>query len=129
MGFGLAKLLLEHDAYVSIADVDQPALHKAAENLEAMSSSEKVIACLLDVRQPQQIAAWLDQTIERFGHIDSAANVAGVIDFPSTATLFEDQTNEGWDWVLGVNLNGLANCMRNELKTIELAIITPRSSV
>lgn len=119
MGFALARLLLQRGASVSIADVFKPGLDEAFQELKSVSSPDKVIACEVDVRQLHKVQAWLRQTIDTFGQIDGAVNVAGVFDTPPEGTLFEDQDGDDWDWVLGVNLTGLANCLKSGLKMME----------
>lgn len=125
IGLALAKLLLQNGASVSIADISTANLDKALQDLGNISGPDKVLATKVGVTQLSEIETWLSKTIERFGQIDGAANVAGVSDHSSRRKSFEDQSHDDWNWVLDVNLNGVARCMKSELKVMK----TPGSIV
>jgi NAD(P)-dependent dehydrogenase (short-subunit alcohol dehydrogenase family) len=61
------------------------------------------------------VQAFIDGTIERFGRVDYAANVAGVTRLgPGTAEL----SNAVWDEDYAINLKGLFLCERAELQAM-----------
>ena len=63
-----------------------------------------------------EVAAWLDETIGRFGKIDGAANMAGVTGETFGNTSIENLTDDQWDQVMEVNVRGVFNCLRAKLQ-------------
>ncbi len=101
IGLSLAKLLAQRGAKLSIADVALENLDKAAGTLKGLvASPEHVFTRVCDVRQLSQVQDWLKATVEKFGRLDGAANLAGVFGKGAIEELEEDV----WDFVIGVNL-------------------------
>lgn len=121
IGFALALHLISLGARISIADNNKAALHHAVLEIDKHYplTSDKVFPTVLDVRKPRDVEAWLARTIERFGRLDGAANLAGVVGNPPAATTVSEIDDEQWDFILGVNLTGVKNCMRAELKVMQ----------
>ena len=107
IGLALAKLLATRGAKVSICDVSRANLDKAAAAIkEASTGSSNVLTTQCDVRDLSQVKSWLKQTVDRFGRLDGAANVAGVIgkNHGLDSGMLERQDENEWDFVIGVNL-------------------------
>lgn len=68
LGFAVAEALAREGATVSISSTTQASIDEAARRLS--SSGATVLATAVDVRNSDQIAAWSQLTIERFGGID-----------------------------------------------------------
>lgn len=69
---------------------------------------------MVDVRKQDTVDAWIKKTIDTFGKLDGAANLAGVFKAPSDKTIeTEDEAN--WDFMMDVNLKGLMHCLKAEL--------------
>lgn len=112
IGLSLAKILASKGAKLSIADVSKDNLEKATGSIkEAAPSSDDVLTYQMDVRKLDQVQGWLKQTVEKFGKLDGAANLAGVISKSHGSGAVEHQDEDEWDFVIGVNL------------TVSLAII------
>jgi NAD(P)-dependent dehydrogenase (short-subunit alcohol dehydrogenase family) len=77
---------------------------RKAENLEnaRRSVAGEVLPLQLDVRQPEQVAAAVQQAVEQFGGIDLLVNNAAG-NFVCAA---EDLSVNGWNAVVGTVLNG-----------------------
>jgi len=116
IGLALAKLLSSRGALLSIADLQEEPLAKAAESIRATGG--KVITYALDVRKPAQVDAWLDATIAEYGRLDGAANVAGVLGPNMYKHTTAQLSNDEWEFVMGVNATGVFNCVRKELQVI-----------
>ncbi|KAK3066847.1 hypothetical protein LTR53_016630 [Teratosphaeriaceae sp. CCFEE 6253] len=113
IGLALAKLLAQRGAKLSIADVAQQNLDKAGETLQGLvAGPEDLLTMKCDVRQYSQVQDWLKATVDKFGRLDGAANLAGV--FGKSA--IEDLEDDLWDFVIGVNLTGVMHCLKAELK-------------
>jgi NAD(P)-dependent dehydrogenase (short-subunit alcohol dehydrogenase family) len=76
MGLATAKAFAEAGAAVVLADIDEPALRSAAEEL--VSVGQKAIAIHCNVAEEAEVAAMIEQTVSTFGRLDAAYNNAGV---------------------------------------------------
>jgi 3-oxoacyl-[acyl-carrier protein] reductase len=68
LGYAVAEALAAEGAIVSISSSNQASIDEAAKRLSA--NGAKAWGAVVDVRSGDQIAAWGQQTIERFGGID-----------------------------------------------------------
>jgi NAD(P)-dependent dehydrogenase (short-subunit alcohol dehydrogenase family) len=100
IGSGVARQLVAEGAKVVIADIDQTRGEAAAETLGADAAFKQT-----DVAQPDEIAALVDFTTDRFGALHVMFNNAGISGarFPS---LLDDDFAD-FHRVLGVNLLGV----------------------
>jgi NAD(P)-dependent dehydrogenase (short-subunit alcohol dehydrogenase family) len=111
MGLATAKAFAQAGAAVALADVQEDAVRSAAEEL--VLSGHKAIAVLCDVADEAQVAAMVEQTVSSFGRLDAAFNNAGV---QSPAVEIADASGEEFDRVNAINLRGVWNCMKYELR-------------
>ena len=102
IGLALAKLLAIRGAKVSISDVNEANLSNAKQAIkEAAPNSTEVLTSKCDVRKYSEIQQWLQNTVDTFGKLDGAANIAGT--FGALSPL-EDVDEQMWDFVIDVNL-------------------------
>lgn len=106
-GFGLelARLAAREGMNVVMADVQPDALELASAEVQALGA--KVLAHRVDVSRAEQVEALAAATFERFGTPHLVFNNAGV-----GAGLIWEHTVKDWEWVLGVNLMGVAHGVR-----------------
>jgi NAD(P)-dependent dehydrogenase (short-subunit alcohol dehydrogenase family) len=90
IGLATAHLLASRGAHISIADVSQENLDRAAQEIHAASKEAEVLALCVDVTKPEQVEKWVQKIMERWGRLDGAANLAGVIG--RTITTFKTLT-------------------------------------
>jgi NAD(P)-dependent dehydrogenase (short-subunit alcohol dehydrogenase family) len=93
--------------HVVMADVEEPALAKAAAELAGAGAS--VLPVVTDVSDRVAVGALRDAALSAFGAVHVVCNNAGV--GGSHGPLWECPPGE-WDWVLGVNLDGVMNGVR-----------------
>jgi len=122
MGLSTAKLLASKGAKVSMADVQEGALQEAAVSITA--SGGTAMATVVDIRNRKQVEDWIAQTVEKFGKLHGAANLAGVIGKHINITPIEEVDDDDFNFVMQVNVNGLLNCMRAQVPHLE-----PNSSI
>ena len=106
IGLSLAKLLVSRGAAISIADVSRASLDRVFDAFKEahLDVEKKVFMFQCDVRNLDQVRDWIKQTLDNFGKLDGAANLAGVIG-KSHGSGGIDQTDEDeWDFIIGVNL-------------------------
>jgi NAD(P)-dependent dehydrogenase (short-subunit alcohol dehydrogenase family) len=107
-GFGLelARLGAERGLNLVLADVQADALDAAVAELQAKGA--QVAAIRGDVSRAEDVQALADLCMERFGAPHLLINNAGV----AHGGLIWEHTQRDWEWVLGVNLFGVAHGVR-----------------
>lgn len=113
IGLETARLLASHGAHLSLADIQEQPL--GALEAELLSSGTQVLAHTVDVSHRGSVEAWIAATVARFGRIDGAANLAGVIGRQSNVAAIGEVEDADWDFIMGVNVNGLRNCLRAQV--------------
>ena len=113
MGLETAKLLGSKGVKLSMADVQEGPLKEAAAEIEKAGGT--VMATVVNVTIRKQVEDWIKATVEKFGKIDGAANLAGVIGKQNNIASLQDIDDADWDFVLGVNTKGLLNCLRAQI--------------
>lgn len=73
---------------------------------------------VLDVRDAAAVESWIQATVKEHGKLDGAANLAGVIGPTIGITGIEDIPLSEFDFIIDVNLKGVFNCLRAELKAM-----------
>ena len=111
MGLATAKAFAEAGASVVLSDVYENSVRAAAEELTA--AGHKAIALRCDVADETEVKAIVAQTVSTFGRLDAAYNNAGV---QSPAMEMADASGEEFDRVTRINLRGVWNCMKYELR-------------
>lgn len=99
IGFATATRFLEEGAGVVILDRDMEAGERLATELPGLA---KFIPC--DVSEPSQVQSAVGEAIEAMGGIDVLINNAGI---SIRHDDFLDITQEDWEKVIRVNLNGV----------------------
>ena len=106
MGRYLAILLAKEGADVSVCDVNEETLNETVEMLRKYNVS--VSSHLLDVSDKEAIEALPRKVIDQHGKVDMVFNNAGV----TTGSHFKDMDEDNWDWVMGINFDGVINSTR-----------------
>jgi 3-oxoacyl-[acyl-carrier protein] reductase len=118
IGFALAKRCAEEGATLTISDIHERRLGEAAEKLTAMTG-KRPATVLCNVTSEADVQRLVDSSIAAMGHIDVFMNNAGL---GGTANVV-DMTDQQWNTVLDVTLNGTFRCVRAALKHM-----TPRKA-
>ena len=107
-GFGLecARIGAKLGMNLVLLDVQQDALDAAA--LEMKAAGADVLAVKIDVANAAQMEAMAAQVFERFGAPHLVFNNAGV----GSGGLIWENSVKDWEWVLGVNVMGVAHGVR-----------------
>ncbi|KAF5987341.1 ARG81-like transcription factor [Fusarium coicis] len=111
MGLATAKLLAERGATISLADINEEALKRAKASL----SGGKHIYQVVDVSKSDSVDSWIQETLNTFGGLHGAVNMAGIIAEPVPLTEYSDEV---WDKMFAVNTRGVFNCLRAELRAM-----------
>ncbi len=107
-GFGLeaSRIAAQRGMNVVMADVQQDALDAAAAEITALGA--QVLALRLDVSKAHEVEALGEAAFKRFGAPNFVFNNAGV----GAGGLIWEHTLKDWEWVVGVNLMGVAHGVR-----------------
>jgi NAD(P)-dependent dehydrogenase (short-subunit alcohol dehydrogenase family) len=96
---------------VVLADINEDIVRSVAEELTA--TGHKTLAIRCNVASEAEVEAMVAQTIYTFGRLDAAFNNAGG---QSPAVETADASGEEFDRVNAINLRGVWNCMKYELR-------------
>lgn len=107
LGLAIAARLLEAGAAVALWDARGDAVHAAAAALQRPGAA--LLAQDVDITDAAAVAQAVQATAERFGHIDTLVNNAGILG-PVADTW--SHTPEQYRRVLEVNLTGAFLCCR-----------------
>ncbi|MFP5398136.1 MAG: SDR family oxidoreductase [Gammaproteobacteria bacterium] len=107
-GFGLeaARIAAREGMYVVMADVQPDALELSAHEVRDLGAA--VLAVRVDVAKAADVEALGAATRERFGAPHFVFNNAGV----GAGGLIWEHSVHDWEWVIGVNLMGVAHGVR-----------------
>ena len=106
IGLELAKILAGQGATLSLADNRGDALANAVEQVKP--SDGTLLTTVVDVRKREDVKNWMNRTIEKYGRVDGAANLAGVIGSSmGVKTIAEFNNDEEWAFVMDVNSTGV----------------------
>ena len=103
IGLAMARSLSAAGMKVAITDVEQAALDSIKD--EFASSSAEVILLQVDVTDRDAMEQAAQETEAAFGKVHVVCNNAGV----SVGGRVDKMNYKDWDWVMGVNLDGVIN--------------------
>ena len=111
MGLAMVRSFLRAGMKVVAADVEENALARVREEFAGHNG---FMALRVDVTDREAMARAADETERAFGKVHVVCNNAGV----AVAGRIETMTYRDWDWVLGVNLNGVVNGLQTFIERI-----------
>jgi 3-oxoacyl-[acyl-carrier protein] reductase len=113
-GIGFATALRcaeEGAASLVISDIHERRLDEAADKIEAETGTRPGTV-LCNVTKEDEVQAMFEFAIDEMGHVDILMNNAGLGGYAKIV----DMTDEQWNVVLDVTLNGCFRCTRAALK-------------
>jgi NAD(P)-dependent dehydrogenase (short-subunit alcohol dehydrogenase family) len=109
IGLALAKAFAREGMQLVLADIEAAPLQRAHAQFQA--DGVAAIAQTVDVMDEAQVLALAEAAYRRFGAVHLLCNNAGVAAPALRAPSWETSAAE-WQWVLGVNLTGVAHGVR-----------------
>jgi 3-oxoacyl-[acyl-carrier protein] reductase len=104
IGQAIAAALAAEGAAVVVADLDGQAASRVAEQI--MAAGGRALALRVDIAEPSEVQALVEETTSRLGQLDVLVNNAGVgLNKPVLTTTLEE-----WELQLRVNLTGTFLC-------------------
>jgi NAD(P)-dependent dehydrogenase (short-subunit alcohol dehydrogenase family) len=111
IGKACAIAAAKEGANIVIVDLQSKENEQSLPEIKRINS--KAVFCECDVSVFSHIQVAVQKTVDNFGGLDIALNNAGIGGVPNKLA---DMTEHDWLKVIGVNLNGVFNCMHHELK-------------
>lgn len=108
IGFGIARALAEAGMNLVLADIQPDKLEPARAAIEALGVP--AIGVIVDVSDPDSVAAAGRAAVEKFGKLHVAVNNAGVA---MHGTRLTEVGLDEWRWVVGVNVMGVIHGIRS----------------
>lgn len=110
LGLAVAETLAVRGWKLGLVDLDAARLEAATARLVGAGAAA-VVTRALDVRDEAAVRDAVDGFVAEHGGLDLAFNSAGV----AVAGRFLETPAADWDWVIAINVLGLAACCRAEL--------------
>ncbi len=107
IGRGIAEAFAEYGARVAIWERD-------AQAAESVAAAVGGLACVTDVRDPEQVDAALSRTVERLGVPTVLVNNAG----GTFKSPFLETSANGWDALIRANLTQVLLCTQRVARTM-----------
>ncbi len=104
IGRQLALRAAREGALLAVSDWDEQRLGESVDLLKAAGVRE-LRSDRVDVSDRAAVAEWATAVADQFGRVNMLINNAGV----SMTGDFEEMSYEDFDWIVGVNLNGVVN--------------------
>ena len=114
IGLATAKLISGRGAIVCIADLDPKALAGVEYHFTALKVPFMITK--VDVSSRAEVDSWIDAIVEKYGHLDGAANCAGIIGKHHGLRKIEELEDDEWHKIMAVNLTGMMYSLRAELR-------------
>lgn len=113
IGAASARLFAREGASVVLSARSADKLAELVEEIQAAGG--QALHVVADVSRDEDCAAVVAAAVDRFGRLDVAFNNAGI--GPEGRPL-ADGSPETWDTTLAVNLTGVAQCMRHQIRAM-----------
>jgi NAD(P)-dependent dehydrogenase (short-subunit alcohol dehydrogenase family) len=107
MGKAMALLFATEGAKVVVSDINQSGVDAVTKEIEAAGGT--ALGIVANVGHEEEIQRMVSGTMENFGAIDILVNNAGIMDNMEPVA---DVTNDNWNRLFAVNLNGPFFAMR-----------------
>ena len=104
MGREMALIAARDGALLAISDWNEQGLAETVDLAKAAGARE-LRSDVVDVSDRAAVGEWATAVADQFGRVNVVVNNAGV----SMTGDFEDMSYEEFDWIVGVNFNGVVN--------------------
>lgn len=106
LGSAITAQVADRGALVVVLDVDGGAAETAAAELVAKGGRADAVQC--DVTDAASVAAAVTTVLDAHGRVDGLVNNAGIL----PKALLADETLEGWERTMAVNVTGYFLCLQ-----------------
>lgn len=129
----IASLSATADKELEVKSADRSTLpgntNARAVSSEVIYEDPRVIAITANVANSAQVDAWIDHTIQKFGQLNGAANMAGVSSKAAGIRPITEVSDADWLFNIDINLNGTFYCMRAQLRAMVTSAGVAKGSI
>lgn len=118
IGSVTADLLASRGASLSLADVDEKALNRMAQETRDKYKID-ILTTKLDVTDSKQVDDWIAATVKHFGKLSGGVNLAGTVGKEIGLKPAHEVSDQDFDFVMAINVRGVMACQRAQLRNIE----------
>ncbi|KAF2399760.1 short-chain dehydrogenase [Trichodelitschia bisporula] len=129
MGLATAHHLFSLGCALSLTDINKRPLDAAVAEITSSGGVDRVFSTVTDVRSSAAVDAWIAGTVEKFGRLDGAANLAGVVGKNIGEHDVSQLSDEEWAFLIDVNLTGVFYALRAQIRAMEKAGVEKGSIV
>lgn len=132
MGLATGRILAQAKARaICIGDFNDTQFETVRKELQTISPETDVHTFKLNVSSSESVTAWIAAIIEKYGALDGAVNAAGVAQQTGArkSPAILEETDDMWKRTIGVNLDGVFYCCREEIRAMTKLSKSPRSIV
>jgi NAD(P)-dependent dehydrogenase (short-subunit alcohol dehydrogenase family) len=104
IGLATARILASRGATVSLADANPETLAEVEK--EFKENNWPILVATVDVRNRNEVDNWINTTVQTFGRLDGAANIAGTVGRQWGKAPVAEIDDDDWNLVMGVNVTG-----------------------
>ncbi|KAL2754157.1 hypothetical protein ACRALDRAFT_1063090 [Sodiomyces alcalophilus JCM 7366] len=115
IGLATALKLASLGARLSLSDSNAQLLAELEAKLAATYGADNIHAQTVDVRDTAAVNAWIDAAVAKFGPLDGAANVAGVLGKQQNVATMAEIDDQDWEFVMSINAGGVMKSMRAQI--------------
>lgn len=120
MGRATALLLAKQGCNLGLIDITPP--ESVAAEVSKLVGDGHAVAVAVDVTDAKAVDDAFQKVFDTFGRLDGAANLAGTVGsmrYGAKDHALEAVTDEKWDQIMKVNLDGVKNCLRSEFRLMK----------
>ncbi|KAF3064251.1 Levodione reductase [Daldinia childiae] len=115
LGVAISDYIAARGATLSLADLQIDKLNSSAQRISEAYPDIQVSTWTVNVTDPKSVEEWVIASKEKFGRIDGCVNNAGILGDGNQIT---EMSYENWSRVIDVNLTGMFNCLKFQLRAI-----------
>ncbi len=114
IGKAIAMVMAEQGATVILSDIDRKKGEAMTSLIAEKGGKAEFVMC--DVADREQVGQLFDHIEKTYGRLDLAVNNAGI---EGDSSIFHECTFENWQQVMDINLTGVFQCMKHELRIMD----------
>lgn len=117
IGSSMCRIFAENGASVAVCDINPAGCSAVADSITACGGI--AVPFLLDVTDRKSLVSVSERIMEEFGSVDLLINNAGVNVGPDDRNPIGFFSDEKWDWIIGVDLDGVYNVSKAFLRHMQ----------
>jgi hypothetical protein len=128
MGQATASWLASLNASVSLTDSNRAGLDRNVAATHTEIGDENVFSRVADMRNRNAVDSWIQDSVDAIGDLDAAVNAAGAHSKCSGSAPIWDMADGNWGFAQDVNVGGMLNTLRAQLKNMVSAVAADRKT-